>query len=107
MKFNVGDKVVMSKRASRKIIGTVIKITEKRKDVVVDFGRYKLTYNIDGRERNCDVWSTSHIEPLTPEIEEEIRQSEIINKCRIVFDKKKITADQAERILDILLEGEP
>lgn len=39
MEFNVGDKVVMSNRMSRKTIGTVIKITEKRKDVVVDFGK--------------------------------------------------------------------
>jgi hypothetical protein len=45
---------------------------------------------------------------LTPEIEEKIRQYEIINKCRVVFDrsKNKITADEAERILAILLEGE-
>jgi hypothetical protein len=45
---------------------------------------------------------------LTPEIEEKIRQYEIINKCMVVFDKNrnKITADEAKRILDILLDGE-
>jgi hydroxymethylpyrimidine pyrophosphatase-like HAD family hydrolase len=108
MEFNVGDKVVRSNGMSRKNIGTIIRITEKRKDVVVDFGSYKLTYNKDGLERKGDVWPKSHIKPLTPEIEEKIRQYEIINKCRVVFDKNrnKITADQAERILAILLEDE-
>lgn len=108
MEFNVGDKVVMSNRMSRKTIGTVIKITEKRKDVVVDFGSYTETYDMRGRKKNCDAWSMSYIKPLTPEIEEKIRQYEIINKCRVVFDKNrnKITVDETERILAILLEGE-
>jgi hydroxymethylpyrimidine pyrophosphatase-like HAD family hydrolase len=108
MEFNVGDKVIRSNGMSRKNIGTIIRVTEKQKDVVVDFGSYKLTYNKYGLERKGYVWPTSHIEPLTPEIEEKIRQYEIINKCRIVFDKNrnKITADQAERILAILLEDE-
>lgn len=109
MEFNVGDKVVGSYGMSRKNIGIIIRVTEKRKDVVVDFGSYKLTYDRNGWEKNCNAWSRSYIKPLTPEIEEEIRQAEIINKCWVVFDKNKskITADQAERILTILLEGEP
>jgi hypothetical protein len=106
MEFNVGDKVVRDNGMSRKNIGTIIRITEKRKDVIVDFGSYKLIYNMNGWEKNCDIWARSYIKLLTPEIEEEIRQTEIIKKCRIVFDKKKITADQAERILAILLEDE-
>jgi hydroxymethylpyrimidine pyrophosphatase-like HAD family hydrolase len=108
MEFNVGDKVVRSNGMSRKNIGTIIRVTEKRKDVVVDFGSYKLTYDMNGREKNCDAWSRSYIKPLTPEIEEKIRQYEIINKCMVVFDKNrnKITADEAKRILDILLDGE-
>jgi hypothetical protein len=108
MEFNVGDKVVRSNGMSRKNIGTIIMVTEKRKDVVVDFGSYKLTYNKYGLERNCNIWPTSHIVQLTPEIEEKIRQYEIIDKCRAVFDKNrnKITSDQAERILAILLEDE-
>jgi hypothetical protein len=49
MEFNVGDKVVRSNGLSRKNIGTIIRVTEKRKDVVVDFGSYKLTYDMNGR----------------------------------------------------------
>ena len=51
-----------------------------------------------------DVWSTSYIEILTPEIEKEIDDMRTINKCRNAFKKKspELTVEQAEKILGIL-----
>ena len=43
--FKVGDKVSRNKT---QCIGTVVKITDKRKDVVVDFGNFKETYTQNG-----------------------------------------------------------
>lgn len=60
-----------------------------------------------GGQRGGDVWSRSHIQLLTPEIEERIRQVNLIRKCRDAFEKKKnLTADQAEKILEILNDKE-
>lgn len=107
MSFNIGDKVIRNYRNSLSTsIGTVVNITKKRRDVVVDYGNYKETYRSDGWQRGGDIWTRSTIQLLTPEIEERIRQVDLIRKCRDIFEKKKdLTADQAERILVILTEG--
>ncbi len=108
MEFKVGDKVIRDYyRNSLSIsIGTVVKITEKRKDVVVDYGNYKETYSSNGWQKGGDIWTKSTIQLLTPEIREEIRKKNLIWKCRDTFDKKKdLTADQAERILAILTDA--
>ena len=107
MGFNIGDKVIRNyKNSLTTSIGTVINITKKRGDVVVDYGNYKETYRSDGWQRSGDIWTRSTIQLLTPEIHEEIRKINLIQKCRSIFEKKKdITADQAERILVILAEG--
>lgn len=102
--FKIGDKVIRNYRSGYPTsIGTVVNITKKRRDVVVDYGNYKETYASDGWRRGGNVWSHSYIQLLTPEIEEEIRQSNLIRKCRDAFEKKKdLTATQAEKILEIL-----
>lgn len=106
MNFNIGDKVIRNYGNSLSTsIGTVVNITKKRGDVVVDYGNYKETYRYDGWQRGGDIWTRSTIQLLTPEIQEEIRKINLIQKCRDTFKKKKnLTADQAERILVILTE---
>ena len=107
MSFNIGDKVIRNYRNSLPTsIGTVVNITQKRRDVVVDYGDDQETYRSDGWQRGGDIWTRSTIQLLTPEIQEEIRKINLIRKCRSTFEKKKdLTADQAERILVILTEG--
>ena len=53
MDFKVGDKVVRNYRYDLGFvsIGTIIKITPKRNDIVVDYGHYQETYNKDGYTR--------------------------------------------------------
>jgi len=106
MEFKIGDKVIRNYRSGYLTsIGTVVNITKKRGDVVIDYGNYKETYTSNGWQRGGDIWSRSRIQLLTPEIEEEILQGNLIKKCRDTFEKKKdLTADQAERILEILNE---
>lgn len=108
MSFNIGDKVIRNYRTSLSTsIGTVVNITKKRGDVVVDYGNYKETYRSNGWQRGGDIWTRSKIQLLSPEIQEEIRKINLIQKCWDTFAKKKdLTADQAERILVILTEGD-
>lgn len=105
MDFKVGDKVVRNYKYDfgSVSVGTIIKITPKRNDIVVDYGHYQETYNKDGYTKG-DIWSSSSIRVLTPEIEKEIDDMKIINKCRNIFKKKssELTVDQAEKILEIL-----
>lgn len=105
VKFAVGNKVVGEFYMGVIRIGTVINITDKRKDVVVDFGNFKETYRCDGYQRGGDAFTRSHITLLTPEIEQEIKDHKLILKCRKTFEKYKLTADQAARILEILNEN--
>lgn len=104
LNLKIGDRVIRNYRNSLATsIGIVVNITKKRGDYVVDYGNYKETYKSDGWQRGGDVWSRSHIQLLTPEIEERIRQVKLVRECRDAFEKKKdLTADQAEKILKIL-----
>lgn len=105
-RFKVGDRVVRdyNSRTGEGTVGTVIKITPKRRDVVVDYGNYKETYGQDGWSKGGDAWSHSYIGMLTPEIEKKIYELNIINKCKKVFSNKskELTAEQAKRILEVL-----
>lgn len=109
LNVKVGDRVISCYiRGFTPFVGTVVKITEKRKDIVVDYGRFKETYSSDGWEKGSDKWfNRSYIKVLTPEIEEQLREDEIIRKCRDAFkEKKDLTFEQAEKILKILeVEG--
>lgn len=108
MDFKVGDKVVRNygkyKVNIRSIsMGTVIRITPKRNDIVVDYGHYQETYNKDGYTKGS-VWNMSFIKILTPEIEKEINDIKTIEKCKNIFENKisKLTVEQAEKIIKIL-----
>lgn len=106
MSFNIGDKVIRNYDiALPTSIGTVVNITKKRGYVVVDYGNFKETYYPDGWQKGGYNWAASHIILLTPEIEENIRNVNLIKKCRKMFENKDLTTDQAERILEILTEG--
>ena len=104
--FKVGDKVVRNYRGDYGIsIGTVVKITPKRKDAVVDFGRYKETYDSTGWQKGGDIWTRSTITLLTPEIQQDLADRELIATCKDVFAKTKLSAAQARKILEILNES--
>ena len=100
-KFNVGDKVSRNKTAC---IGTVVKITEKRKDVVVDYGNFKETYNLSGWQKGADVWTGSMIYLLTPELEKSLEDSEVVGRCKKMLDAAKVslTPDKARKIIDFM-----
>ena len=102
--FKVGDRVISSAASGfgSQVIGTVVKITEKRKDVVVDFGNYKETYDRTGWQKGGDIWFKSTIKLLTPERAERIRRDHVIYKCKEKFKNAKITYEQAVKILEIL-----
>ncbi len=104
LNVKVGDKVVLYNHFGCALsVGIVVKITEKSKDIVVDFGQYKETFSSDGWGKDRDIWYSSQIFLLTPEIEKQLRQERIIRKCRDTFGKKKdLTFEQAEKILKIL-----
>lgn len=101
LNVKIGDKVILCNYLGfTSSVGTVIKITEKRKDIVIDYGRFKETYSLDGWEKGSNL---RHIKVLTSEIEEQLRQNKTIRKCRDIFEKKKdLTFEQAEKILKIL-----
>lgn len=98
-KFTVGDKVI---RSPSNDIGVVVRITEKRKDVIVDYGNYTETYSQYGHQKGSNVWYSSGIRHLTPEIEKELTDKKLIQKCKYVFKHVQLTLEQAKQILEIL-----
>ena len=99
--FSVGDEVIT---LESRMIGTVTKIIPKRKDVVVDFGNYKCTYDQNGCEKGKEVWS--QIEPLTDDVKQKIVDGRIIWKCQSLMEKygKNLPVDKARKIIAILEE---
>lgn len=109
--FEPGQKVVIKTRHGYGMVGTVLKITEKRKDVVVQFPTCKVSYNERGFERGADVWSMSYIVPFTEDIEKEIAHAIKIDKCLGLVDDmvgkvKKLTDGQLDDIISALSEIE-
>ena len=109
--FYAGQKVVIKTRHGYGMVGTVLKITEKRKDVVVQFPTCKVTYNERGFERGADVWSMSYIVPHTEDIEKEIAHAKKIDKCVELLDTmigkaKKLTDGQLDDIISALSKFE-
>lgn len=93
------------------MVGTVLKITEKRKDVVVQFPTCKVTYNERGFERGADVWSMSYIVPLTEGVEKEVSHLGKISKCRDLLKEvppklNSLTDGQLDDIISVLSEIE-
>ena len=109
--FEVGQKVVIRGRHGYGMVGTVLKITEKRRDVVVQFPTCKVSYNEMGFKRNADVWSMSYIVPLTEDIEEEIERNNKAEKCRNLLEVVTrnvygLTDRQLDDIISVLSEVE-
>ena len=104
--FSVGDKVVTWGNWTSRRIGTITKITPKRKDVVVDFGSYKCTYDLNGWEKGGGIWNRSHIEPLTEKIKQEIIDRNIVTKCQSLMEEygRNLPVDKARKIIAILEE---
>ena len=105
--FEVGQRVVIKTRHGYGMVGTVLRITEKRKDVVVQFSNYKANYGLDGWEKGADVWSMSRIVPLTEDVEEEIAHLEKISKCRELLKEvppklNSLTDGQLDDIISVL-----
>jgi len=105
-KFAVGDKVVLGyRRVLNPAIGIVIRVTDKRKDVIVDFDGFQQTFDCYGRSKSVDIWYSSYIELLTPAMEQDIEDNLVIAKCKkMMKDTTLINADQAARIIAILEE---
>lgn len=109
--FEVGQRVVIKTRHGYGMVGTVLKITEKRKDVVVQFPTSKVTYNEEGFERGGDIWSKSYIVPYTEDVEEEIAHKNKAVKCRKLLDVAirnvyGFTDGQLDDIISVLSEIE-
>ena len=109
--FYAGQKVVIKTRHGYGEVGTVLRITEKRKDVAVQFSDYKANYGLDGWEKGKDVWSMTRIVPLTADIEEEVAHENKIDKCRellnVVYGKvNTLTDGQLDDIISVLSKFE-
>lgn len=96
--FEVGDEVV----TQRGQVGKVVRITSKAKRVVVDFGNYEDRFYQDGWEITDNVWYRTRIMHMTPEIRQELEDHKTIKRCKDVFGKTCLSAEQARRILEIL-----
>ena len=100
MMFKVGDKVSLNKGLT---IGTVIRLTEKRQDVVVDFGKFCQKFSQTGRSLGGDVWHFDYIYPLTDELKQKVYDERIVTKCKKLLSDIKnynITPDKARKIIE-------
>ena len=105
--FKVGEKVSVDMSSH---IGTVIRISQKRGDITVEFkypnNSYTKVFDKFGREKNGDRYSIHRIYPLTEELSRKIANNVVIATCLVEFEKRKknLTAEKAERIIKILRE---
>lgn len=103
--FKVGDRVSLN---GRNYIGTIVRITKKRGDIVAQFGdtKYEMTFDKDGREKGGGVWNTSRILPLTPELKQKFYGQDLLKECRNKFDtvvkSGKMTVGMLNDIMKIL-----
>ena len=96
--FEVGDEVV----TLRGQIGKVVRITPKTNRVVVSFGNYEDRFYQDGWQISDDIWYKTKIIHMTPEVRQELEDHKTIERCKCVFSKASLSAEQARRILEIL-----
>ena len=62
MSFKIGDKVIRNyKNSLPTSIGTVVNITKKRGDVIVDYGNYKETYRSDGGGKEAEIFGRDQV----------------------------------------------
>lgn len=98
MDIKVGDKVLVQGRFS-KSVQTVEKITPKG-NIRVSNGAL---YDISGSEKTKDVWNSTTIVPLTPELEEQLHKEVVVARAiKAMHDTKTLTYNQAVKIMEIL-----
>lgn len=101
--FKVGDRVVFDGKYYKEI-GVVKRITPKKGDIIVDFGKYESRFDKYGWRNPNDPWACSKIVHLTEETKKIVLDEIAIKKCKQLFDEKRnlITADVARGIIEIL-----
>lgn len=99
--FKVGDKVSYNGSAR---FGTVVKITDKRKDVVVKFDTFTETYNSNGWNKSKDPYDTHYIVPLDEELIKQLKGEALVMRAKKLLDeaKKNLTPDKARKITEFL-----
>lgn len=113
--FKVGDKVVEITNDTYNRIGTIVSISEKRKDITVSYRVSKnggtattvfSTYRADGCAR-ADVYYRSQIVPYDDKAREGIERQNVQARCRNVLRgllSHDIDYDLAKRILEVVDE---
>lgn len=105
--FEPGQKVVIKTRNGYGMVGTVLKITEKRKAVVVQFPTCKISYDEEGFERGAKVWEMSYIVPYNEDVEKEIAHKNKAVNCRKLLEVATrnvngFTDEQLDNIISVL-----
>ena len=108
--FQVGDRV---SRGMTDCFGTIIRFTEKRKDIVVKWDNDGSTERFDHRSGwliGGDIWTGCRVNFLTPELEarivKECSDRRDVSECRQLFNSssRNLTPEKARKILAILKE---
>jgi hypothetical protein len=98
LEVKAGDKVVIHAHYGR-ATAEVLEITSAG-DIRLTTGRL---YSPTGYLKTRDTRNNSWIEPLTPEIEEDMRRNRVIaNAWQAMYDTRSLTYEQAVAILRIL-----
>lgn len=102
LNVKVGDKVLFSKWDYTQKLERIATVTR-----VTPTGRIKVNisdeyFNKHGKQIGEGFMKAS-LSVLTPEKEKELREKDVIRRCKAVFDKTDLTYKQAQRILSILL----
>lgn len=102
MDLKAGDKVLVL-ACYHKYVSVVEKITPAGNIRLKDGG----LYTPDGTLKTKDAWNNSHIQPLTPELEESLRRDMYVSKTlTIMQETSNITYAQAVEIRRILEGGQ-
>lgn len=60
-------------------------------------------YDTSGSEKTKDVWNSTTIVPLTPELEEQLRKEKVVHQTiKAMHDVRTLTYNQAVKIMEIL-----
>lgn len=100
-KFKVGDEVIVQGRTT---IGKVVKISDKRKDLTVDFGGRTEVFDYRGWDKNGDKWYRYYIVLVDDAAKKKLEEYRIINKATIIihrWEKEGLSPDVAKKIIQI------
>ena len=99
LNVTIGDKVIISSRFGGEKIGTVEKITSKGFIKVNN-----ILFTDWGRERGGDTWSCSYIKQATPELIQQVEQTNfrkyVLNKLHSLQDIEYGQAVEINKILE-------